>query len=318
MVRYNKYGSRIFLAPEAGGGSGTGNSSANQAGAKEQDGSTIEINPFDKMDFDNFDPATRKEMEVARDAFTTLQKGKAEAELGRQKEEQQRKQFQSQYDQTQAQLQKLNGQQQQIDPKQAQLAKFKEILGKRGVPPEQQQVQAELMLELMGEFGATLKEQIGRDVLPFAQSVVSREAEFAWNTAIQSDSIGAMSIPEVVKVAEAQVIAMAGQGQQVTAKVVENLVAMAYMDHLRNGGAPAGQQQQQQQQQQVSLPSFGRTTFNGGGANTKLPQRVDPNAPRHSLDPDTDAALQTVLGVWAKNGQKTSQYREPAKFGGRK
>lgn len=332
MRKYYNNWKRIFLAPDDGTGGGGGSANANPPGQQQQQqqqagSSATFVDPTASLDLDDLEPEVRKIVEESRKGFASLQKQAADTEAARQLEEQRRKDFQSNFDKLQAQVKQLTGGQggnTGADPRKQQLDKMTEILVKRGVSTTNAPIQAELMLEMMTEFGQTLKAEIGADLRPFASSIVSREAEFAWSAIQQSDKTGAINIPEIAQIVWTQVQTMADQGQQVTPAVVQNLLGMAYFAHLQNGGAPAGQQQQQQQQpprmqQQTNLPNVGRLTYPGAGNAASRPAVNDPNAARTALDPDTDAALQTVLGTWAKgpNGIKAPGYREPAKKGGR-
>lgn len=314
---------RIFLAPETGGGSGA--AAPNPDPQQQQSGggsSTAFVDPTANLDLDDLEPEVRKIVEESKKGFATLQKQVADTEAARLHEENRRKDFQSNLDQLKAQMQKITGavggQQTGADPRAQQLEKMAAILVKRGVAPANAATQAELMLDMMTEWGSAFKAEIGTDLRPFANSVVAREADFAWNTSMQSDKTGAMTIPTVAQTAWTQVQTMVEHGQQVTPGVVQNLVAMAYFAHLQNGGAAANQQQTVTPQQQQQLPNVGRLTYPGAGASASRPQINDPGAARTTLDPDTDAALQVVFGKWAQgNGQKAPGYREPAKKGGR-
>lgn len=307
MLRYNKFGGEIFFAADTatGGGGSTGNPGANQGGGKDDDGSATEIkDPTAGLNLDDFDPETRKIIEESRKGFAALQKRTADAEAAKQHEAGQKKQFQSNYDVLAAELQKLKGgqQQQQTDPRKVQLDKFAQILIGRNVPAEQAKVQAEIMLDMMTEFGGALKAEIGAGLGSMAHTVVAREAEHAWSAAVQMDRTGAMQIDEVAKEAWSQVETLVNQGQTVNSATVQNLVGMAYFNFLQKGGTSQQQQQQQQQVQQQppqQFPQMGRLTFPGAGAQPFRPTVVDPNAPKYALDPDTDAALQTVMGKWA-------------------
>lgn len=297
MVRYKKYGSRIFLAPDLGGG--TGNPGANQAGAVATDGSE---DVFKDLDLDDLDAGARAIVEKAKGQLASLQKEKGEATLRAQTEEAQRKQFQSNYDKLQAQIQK-GQQQQELDPRAKQLASMEQILVKRGFTADTAKGQAELMLELMTDFGTQLKGEIGHDLAPFAGQVVVREAEFAFNSVQHTDTTGAFQIPAVQQEVWNQCQAMAQNGQQVTPEIVENLAGMAYFKHIKTNS----QFVSQPQQQQSTLPNFGRPPSFGGAPSR--PQQVDPNAPRHALNEATDAALQVVLGNWAGQGHKAPGFK---------
>lgn len=322
MLRYNQFSNRFFDPDKGGssggsGGSSQGNPAANQGGAAEDNGSASKfVDPTANINLDDLDAETRKVIEESRKGFAALQKQTAEVEAARLLEEKQRKQFQAGYDQLTAQIKKGQSQQQQTDPKTEQLEKFTQILVKRGVTAEQAKVQAEIMLEMMGDFGTAIKAEIGAGLGPMAQTMVAREAEFAWGGAAHNDRTGAMQIDSVAKEAWAQVETLVQTGQTVNEAVVKNLVGMAYFNYLQQGGTPVPQQQQQQVQQQ-QVPQFqtmGRPPFTGGGHVAQRPVQHDANAPKYQLDSDTDAALQVVMGKWAtgQGGVKAPGYRAPA------
>ncbi len=158
----------------------------------------------------------------------------------------------------------------------ARLNKMMQTLTKRGVPEAQAKVQAEMMLEMLSDFGTELKGQIGQDLSPFASTIVSREAEFAWQQAVATDRTGALQMPELAQQVWEQVESMAKAGQQVTSQIVQNLTGMAYFAHLQNGGAATTAASAPVQQQQ--LPTVGRLTFPGAGAAPHRPPQYDPNA----------------------------------------
>lgn len=305
MLRYNKY-SRIFLAPpnDPTGGSGpSGNPAANQGGGTESSQGSGTVDPFAGLDLDDLDPAARAVIEKVKTEVASLQKKAADEAAGRIVEEKQKREFQSKFDQLQVQVSKLTGGNgQTVSPadqaKAQHLEKFTQILVGKGVAEPQAKVQAELMLDMMTEFGTSLKGEIGRDLAPFAGSVVQREAESAWANATQNDPVGTLQIPAVAEQAWAQVQILVQQGQQVTPETIKNLAGMAYLQHLEKGGKTNESVQQQPPQQQQQLPNIGRTTYPGAGAAPFRPPISNPNAPKHILDPDTDRALQSVMSRW--------------------
>jgi len=301
MIRYSKY-SRIFLAPPDDRG-GAGNPAAAQGGAVEDGNGSSFKDPTAGIDLDDLPPDVRGIIEESRKGFAALQKQAADAEAARILEENRRKDFQSNYDKLRVQVESLTnaGDVKKDDPAAEQLKKFTQILVKRGVAAPQAAVQAEVMVEMMGDFGAELKKQIGSDLRPFAATVVSREAESSWHQAVHSDRVGVLQNPELAQEVWAQVQDMALNGQQVTPQIVTNLAGMAYMNHLQKGGQPInGNQTQTVPQQQQQLPNVSRLTYPGAGASAVRPPSFDPSAARSILDPDTDAALQSVMKTWSK------------------
>lgn len=327
MIRYRWY-SRIFLAPpDDKGGSGgppatPGNPAAGQAGGGASEGGSSFKDPTAGIDLDDLTPEVKAVIEESRKGFAALQKEAADAKAATVAEEGRRKDFQSNYDKLRVQVESLTntGIIKSDDPEKETLRQFQEILSNEGVPAPQAAIQAKIMLKMMTQFGTTLKSQIGNDLRPFATTVISREAESSWHQAVSADRIGVLQIPEIAQSVWAQCQDMAGNGQQVTPQIVTNLAGMAYMTHLQKGGQPVGSNPNppvQQQQQQQQLPNVGRLTYPGAGAVPNRPPVFDPNAPRTVLDPDTDAALQSVMKTWAKGqgGVKAPGLREPQKGG---
>lgn len=291
MLRYNKYGG-IFFAADGGASGGTGDPNANQGGATLPNAGDSETDPFAGIDLNDLDPDTRKVVESAKTKFASLQKEKADGEALKNQLEQQARSFQSRYDQAQAQLQRLTGTQPQVDPKVEKIAKFEKILTEKGVTPANAKIQAELMHDMLAVGFNQMKDEIGRDLAPFAGQVIQREAEHAWNVATQNDSIGALQIDEVAKKTWEQVQTLVQQGQQVLPETVKNLAAMAYVEHLEKGGQPNSMPQP------PKFPTMGRPSYPGAGASPFRPPQVDPNAPKYKLDTATEAALKVAISKW--------------------
>jgi hypothetical protein len=308
MIQCNKYRRHIFYVPDKATSGGTGDPGAGQGGAREGEGAASEIDPFAGMDLNDLDPDARKIIEAGQKQFASLQKQLAEQRQATEAQEREKRKFQSEFDGLRAQLQKqLNGDAPQGTPvdqaRASHLLKFTKILMDRNVPEAQAKVQAEIMLDMMTDFGTSLKGEIGRDLAPFAGSVIQREAEAAWTTATQphNDKVGALQIKEVAEQTWSQVQLMVQNGQQVTPDIIKNLSGMAYLKHLEAGGAAAPAVEPPQpptMSQPPTLPSMGRSTYPGAGAAPFRPPVFDPHAAKTVLDPATDAALQTVMSKW--------------------
>jgi len=295
MIRYNQLSKyRFFLAPEGasgGGGGSIGNPGANQGGASEGQGDS-NIDPFEGIDLDDLDPGTRKVMEAAKNSFATLQKQASDEKKAREHTEKLAREFQGKYDQLAAQSAR-QGQQQAEDPQVALLNKFTATLVAKGVTSEQAKLQAPLMLEMMQTYGESLKSEIGRDMAPFAGSVLQTEAYNAWQNALQHDKFGALGVQEVADQTWTQVQTLVQQGQSVSAATIKNLSSMFFMEHLEKTG---GSLPTSMTQQAPQLPKIGALRTPGGFA--YRPPQVDPNAARTTLDPATNAALQSVMSKW--------------------
>lgn len=273
--------------PSGSGAGSVGNPAAQQGGVSDD--------PFQGLDLEDLDPATRKVIEDSKAKFASLQKTVADKTAAVEQADKQAKHFQALYDRDLAEFKKGHAPT-PPDPQVEQIGKLTKILVSKGVSPDNAKVQAELMHEMMGEFASTIKADIGRDLAPLATSVVVREAELSWSQAEAQDRVGVFAIPDVTTQARTQVQALIDQGSQVTPQIINNLVGMAYLQHLQKGGAPAGASAEPMPQPQ--LPNIGRSSFTGGGAQPFRPTVPDPTAPKHRLDAATDAALQTVYSKW--------------------
>lgn len=300
---------RIFHSPptdNGGGGSSTtvGNPAASQGGGGADDSSSEFKDPTANLDLDDLEPGVRAVIEESRKGFAALQKQAADQKAATEAEAKRVRDFQSQYDKLRIQVESLtkSGTVTNDDPEKEKLQQFQEILVAEGVPAPQAAIQAKIMLKMMNQYGTALKAEIGKDLRPFAATVVTREAEASWHQAVAADRVGVFQIPELAQHVWGQVEQMAQNGQQVTPQIVQNLAGMAYIAHLQEGKPPAGGNPNPpvQQQQQHQLPQVGRLTYPGAGANPSRPPTFDPNAARTVLDPATDAALQSVFKTWAK------------------
>lgn len=311
-MRYlDKSWERIFnTVPDAGS---AGNPAANQAGGG-GDSSTQSADPFAGMDMEDFDPATRAQIEKAKTEFASLQVTAKAAAAKAEDEEKQRRMFQSRYDQTDAQLKKLTGgggpqPNAEDQAKASQIDGFMKTLVSRGVAPENAKVQAEMMQDMLGQFKTQIKAEIGADLQPFASNVILRDAEHAFSTVRANDITGALQDDTIATEVWNNCQTLVQQGQQVTPEIVKNFTGMAYFNALETGKAPQVQLQSQPTPP-VSrpFPSFGRATFPGAGAAPGVASMQNPNGVK-TLDAATDKALQTVLGTWAKDGVKAPDFR---------
>lgn len=327
MRKYYKNWKRIFRFPDNGANATTGsvgNPSAGQAGGGADDGSSGGFQDPTAVltDLDDLTPEIRKVIEDSRAGFATLQNQLKQTAADKLAEENRRKDFQSKFDQLQSQVKSLNGQtQQNQDPDAQSLKDLEDILIAEGVDPKFAPAQARILHKTSAKMAEKLQAQIGKDLQPFASTIVSREAEFAWQQAVATDKTGALQNPEIAQTIWDKVQLMAQNGQQVNATIVQNLTGMEVFARMQNGtfnpSTPTTQVQQTQQQQQ--FPNVGRLTYPGAGNNTTRPVPFDPNAARTTLDPDTDAALQTVYREWNKGdgAVKAPGYRPPTTKGRR-
>lgn len=320
--KHDRFRSRIFLPPDIDPSGGGGNPGAQQGGAAGGGGATT-TNLFEGLDLNDLDPETKKQVEAANAKFATLQKEKEELEKKQKFSDEQARKFQSAFDQTQAQLQRLtgggtSGQSPEEQAKEQQIVNYTAIIQQKapGLDPKVARVQGEMMYDMLGQHAQQIKADIGRDFAPFAQNLLGREAEHAFQEAAAGDATGALQDKDIAETVWAQVTELVKQGQQVTTGVVQNLIGMEAYKAAQTGKFQFGNGQQQQQQQQQSsmpqisqLPNIGR--LSGGGNFPQRQQQRDPNAPRTGpLNADGQKALDAVLGNWGKAAEKAPDYRK--------
>jgi hypothetical protein len=319
MLLFNKYHRKEFFRdPHQGGPSGgaTGNPGANQGGVTDPNaGGSNEPDPFEGINLDDLDAGARQILLDGKAKFAAAQKQLADEKKQREHDQQLARQFQGKYDQLNAQLQRINGgtpPANQADAQQQQLlAEFKKELMSKGVSEAQADIQAPLMLNMMETYGKTLKAEIGRDFSPFATSVMNNEALNAWHEAGALDKLGALQDPGIAGKVWADVQQMVAARQPVDAQTILNIRNIYYAAHVEaTAGQPAGQPPVILPNTPPAFPSFGRTTFPGAGAAAYAPAPVDPNAPRHALDPATAAAISAVTANW-KSGPQTNVTGKP-------
>jgi hypothetical protein len=296
-----------FHSPDVG----TGSPGANQGGATSVDsGVTAPVDPFAGIDLNDLDVETRKTVEKAKAEFASLQKKFEDTEKARKVEEEQKKGFQKRYDEMFAK----QGQQTPPDPEVQLRKEVVQLLISEGLPPAQAEAQAPIFIKLNARFAENLKKDIGRDLAPFAGSVLSQQATTEWHKAVEADAQGkvaALQNQEVAQLVWDEVQNMVKAGQNVTAQTILNLRGMIYTDYLEKGGEPT---QMQNTPPPTRLPNMGRTSYPGGGSVPFRPQQTDPNAAKHSLNQDTLAALEAVQKDWGHNSKQFPTIRN----GGRK
>lgn len=315
----NQSWTRIFLAPDSDpSGGSSGNPGANQGGANTGSGGGTTTNLFEGLDLNDLDPAARKLIEAANAKFTTLQKEKDEAAKKVEEATRNERAYQSQLDQTKAQLQKLtggvSGQSPEELQKEQQIVQYTATILQKapGLDPKVARTQGEMMYELLGQHAQQIRQQVGADFAPFAQNLLAREAESAFQEAASGDATGALQDEEIAKTVWGQVTELVKQGQQVTTGVVQNLIGMAAYQAAQTGKFQFGNGQQQQQSSMPpipQLPNVGRFT-NGGSFPQRVQQR-DANAPRTgALNADGQKAMNAVLGNWGKAAEKAPDFQK--------
>lgn len=287
MVLYKNFNGKLLFPDTGGAGGGLGDPNAGGAGSVESD-------PFAGVNLEDYDSETRRILTQAQEKIARVQLQAELEQRANQHNERLAREFQGKHDSLAAQLQKLTSPNPQ-DPAASLTDKFTAILQNKGVSAEQAKVQAPLMLEMMNEFGATLKHDIGRDLAPFAGSVMQNDATNAWNQALSTDKVGALAIPEVAENVWSHAQTMLQDGQAVNAATIKNLSSMFYIEHLEKTNS------------QPMIPSpnpsrvvqnFGPSRYPGAGVAAMRPAASDPSGPRHQLNSDTNAALQSVMSKW--------------------
>ena len=142
--------------------SSAGNPGAQQGGASGAQTDPSSIDPFAGIILDDLDPATRKQIELGKTQFASLQKQQEELRAAQRNSEDNARKFQARYDQAQAQLKQLvgDGSIKQADPRAEQLDKMSKILVSRGVSPESATTQAELMTEILSDLLAISRQKL--------------------------------------------------------------------------------------------------------------------------------------------------------------
>lgn len=284
-----------FFAAEGSGSTGTGD--------LQQQQSQTPVDPFASLVLDDLDPATRAVIEASKTTFATLQKENKENKERAERTEQLARQFQSKSDQLEARFKQFAGPQ-QVDPKAEKIAAVEKIMVERGIPAETAKAQAPIMAEMFGSFAEQLKLEIGRDLAPLGATVMQGEAQRAWQQAESQDRLAALQIPEVRTETWKSVQQLLENNQPVTAATIINLRNIHYANHQEANSQGQMSQQQQQPQQYNQPPAWGPPAFSGGGHNPNAPRQVDPRAPRHTLNADTQAAIDAVTRNWPKPGGK--------------
>jgi hypothetical protein len=298
-----------FFAPDDAGGSGGGSTSnpQGQAGGSNGGPKGEEKSPFDDLPWDELDDATKEHLEKAKEQFVaTLQRTKRlEVDLGRTTELQRR--FQSEFDRLKAELEKARGGPQ--PEKDDYLESVKVELKKAGYPDAEVDKMAPVFAGMFKSLTQIQKKELGHDLAPMAATVLGREAEAAFYTAMHSDPLGMFQENEVAQRVWDMVQERTKAGEQTNPAIAANLAKIAWADFQAakktNPNPPAP----------TEPPSFNfpgmRTglAIPGGGAAPSFTPPPDPNAAKTTLNSDTEAALATTF---KQMGSDTGVY--PKKF----
>lgn len=305
MLKYNKYGARIFFAPPNDPAGAPGNPAANQGGHQGGGAGGAAPNaddPFSKIDFDDLPPEIKTQLISAKEKFATLQTSSQQSAQQLEAAQRQARDFQSRHDKLAADVQRLTGgqnPQQTQNPQEVLVKQIEDILIKRGVTPEQAKLQAPIHADLLAVRDETLKREIGTGLQPVIGSMLQQQANSAWQQVAANDRLNALQVPEVAQATWDGVLHLLSTGQQVTPEVVANLKNMHYSAHLEANpafqtGAPTLTQQPPMNQppNQPTYPNTAtRFSFPGAGSFVTPPTQHDPNAARTTLNAETHAAL---------------------------
>jgi len=316
MLKYCN-GRRIgFFAPDSGGSSGgTGDSSSGATGTTGDTGDDKIVTPFDKLDLDEFDEDTKKELTAARATYVaTLQEAKkTKADLAHVSGL--AKRFQSEADRLKAEHNK-NDKKEPDDPY-LEIARA-ELKAANYADADIAKL-APVFAGINRRSAEATRKQLGHDLSPLAGTVMAGEATTAFQQAQQNDRIGFMHIPAVAQKTWEIVQARIADGQPANEAVVSNLGKMVYVDFLAEEAA-AGRT--------VVLPKPSATPpamstrpsgFNYPGAGSSafipaVPKTPDPKAPRTTLNEDTQAALASTFNHLGRE----SGGIKPTAFGGKR
>jgi hypothetical protein len=130
------------------------------------------------------------------------------------------------------------------------------------------------------------------------QAVLNGEANRAWQEAESRDRLGALQVPEIRQAVWEGVQSILQTGQPVNSEVIINLRNIHFANHQEK--QPVNGQSTQSSPPQ--MPPWGSPPMSGN--HPQRVQSVDPRAAKHTLDADTQRAINTVIGFWPKKGAK--------------
>ena len=313
MVKY-LYGRRThFFAPDTGGSSGGGTAASAKGPQANGDGKSGDAappaDPFKDLPWDELDDVTKAQLEKIREAHvaTVQHSTKLEADLKR--TDGIARSFQSQLDRIKAEQEK----QARPPEKDEYLESVKDQLRKSGFNPDEVDKMAPIFAGMFKNMVPQLKREIGQDLLPLANTVMGREAEAAFMHARNNDPLGMLADPNVAGRVWEMVQERVKNNEPTNFGIVSNLAKIVWADFQAEQKLNPDATKNREANANLAPPAL-RTGMTYPGANNapQFTPPVDPNAPKTTLNADTEAALATTFrhmgastGVYPKRFQPT-------------
>lgn len=307
-----------FLTPDDGGGSGGGGGASGDTKTGEEDIKT----PFDDIDLEELDEATRTKITEGKKQFIATLQRTTKLNTDLEHVQSLARRFQGEADKAKAEYEKLTGKGRNSDENPV-LEGVKNDLKASGYADADVEKMAPTFLRLFKTFGGAIRTEIGKDLSPMAGSVLAQEATTAFTSAQNNDPLGALQIPEVAEKTWGLVQERIKSGTQTTPVIVANLAKMAFMDYAAEKAAKG---------ETIELRTFNtpakpatpglNTNFTYPGSGTVRPTVTPTREGQavHVLNEDTQNALASTFG---EMGRGTGVYPKAfpegsGKKGGRK
>jgi len=284
-----------YLSPDTGG-SGGGSASGAQGNGGQNGGPGGAKTPFDDLPWDELDDGTKAQLEkIKGDFVATLQKStKLESDLTKSQDLQRR--FQADFDRMKAEQDKRTA----PPEKDEYLESVRKTLVDSGYSKEEVDKMAPTFAAMFKSITGVQKKEIGHDLAPMASAVLGREAEAAFYHARNADTLGMFEDNEIAQVVWDAVQERTKNGEPTNANVVANLAKIYWADKQAQSkaGPNPPTPPDPNAPKPFTFPGM-RTglTYPGAGNAPTFNQQVDPNAPKHKLDNDTKAALETTFRI---------------------
>jgi len=306
-----------YLSPDSGvsgGGSQTGG--AGGTGGQNGGGQGGAKTPFDDLPWDELDDVTKSQLEKIKGEFVaTLQKTtKLEGDLGRTQELQRR--FQADFDRLKAEHDKRSA----PPEKDEYLESVRKTLAESGYSKEEVDKMAPTFAAMFKNITGVQKKEIGVELAPMAATVLGREAEAAFYHARNADTLGMFEDNEIAQAVWDAIQERTKAGEPTNANVVGNLAKIYWADKQAQSRAKDPNQPNPpnpNEPKPFTFPGM-RTglTYPGAGNSPQFNPPMDPNAPKHRLDNDTKAALETTFKIMTSGTDAMPKaFAKPAKGG---
>lgn len=299
-------GAGVVPAQTSGGAGG----SESQGGGEGGGDDTIKT-PWDSIDLETLDEQTRGVIEAGKKAHIEQVRANQTLQRNLNGAIETSRRFQSEFDRLQAQQPRRT--EPEPEPFEVETANY---LRTKGYTPEQVKAQAPLLGGLFKHLMGTVKNEIGVELAPLANTVIGHQNTSAFSAAQQSEAgTELLGIPEVAQQVWEAVTTRTQQGASMNPEAILNLAKMFYFDHTRaNPGA----------RPMLPTPPTPRPanstalTFPGSGAYLRpnLPGSGNPNG-GSAINADTAAALEsTFAALEATTGIAPAAYKGAAKRAG--